>query len=76
LKGKTTEINFLKTSCHVCLNVFVESGPEVEVEPAKVHLPEVLAVVHVKEIVQICCPADVVGDRFFIVSTNKTKQGG
>ena len=40
------------------LDVLCQPRAEVEVEPAKVHLLEVLAVVHVKEDVEVYGPAD------------------
>ena len=44
------------------LDVGRAAGPEVEVETAKVHLAEILAVVHVGEIVEVGGPAEAVDD--------------
>ena len=42
------------------LDVGREAASEVEVKPPEVHFFEVFAVVHVSEVVDVCCPADAV----------------
>ena len=50
------------------LNIVGESGSEIEIKSPKIHLPEILPVVHVEKIVNVGCPTNVVTDRLLVMS--------
>lgn len=54
---------------HLLLRLYVlrKTGSKVEVEPAKVHLPEVFAVVHMEEVVDVGGPTQVVHHTLLIM---------
>ena len=48
------------------LNVSRATSPEIKVKSSKIHLSEVLSIVHVGKVVDVSCPAEVVGNALLV----------